>query len=193
MTDLSQPDRLDDLVNHIQFRLAAAVSDYSAPWRTPMLATIADGGSTPTLRTVVIRTVDSIAGCVRIYTDRRSDKIGQIADCSAVELGFWDPSASEQLRVAGRAQILTNADAVDTAWAGLRPEARLIYRSANVSGAPLDAATPILPDAGGRDVFTVIEIRWERWDWLWLDQHSHHRARIHWSTDGERRAEWIVP
>ncbi|MEQ8398611.1 pyridoxamine 5'-phosphate oxidase family protein [Thalassobaculum sp.] len=192
MTNLPPPEQLDELIDHIQARLAAAVSDYSAPWRTPMLATI--GGSvTPTLRTVVIRAVDRAAGWVRIYTDRRSDKVAQLIDRPAVELGFWDPSVNQQLRVAGRAQLLTDAEAVDSAWAALRPEARLIYQSAAAPGTPIDPTAPAPPDADRRDVFSVINIRWERWDWLWLGPDGHRRARIHWSRDGERQAVWVVP
>lgn len=201
MTDRTVPptDDLDALIEHILSRLAGAVRDRDAPWRAPMLASVTRDRE-PTLRTVVIRAIDAAERRLRINTDRRSDKADQLAADSRVELGFWDPVAQQQLRVAGRAELTTDGPAVDAAWAALGPEGREVYRSGARPGAPIGRADdagpgPVEPDgpSSGRQAIAVVTILWERWDWLWLGPNGHRRARVHWTADGQRQARWVVP
>jgi general stress protein 26 len=190
----SPPERLDDLVRHLLARLSSAAADRNAAWRSPMLATLTADGA-PTLRTVVLRSVDADRRVLALYTNRRSDKVAQLAARPAVELGFWDPAARQQLRVAGSAHLVTEGPMVDAAWEALPEAARWIYLDGTAPGMPLSG-----PGSSGisvadpqRDVFTVVQVTWSGWDWLWLGPDGHRRARMRWATDGSCRSAWVEP
>lgn len=186
------PDGLDALAAHVATRLAAAVPDRRSPWRTPVLATARDDG-TPSVRTVVLRSVAMPQRHLQIYTDRRSDKVAQIAAQPAVELCFWDPDAREQLRIAGCATASVSGVEVGSAWDALPEASRPMYRAAEAPGTSI--AAPDVPAIGGdgRTAFAVLTVVWERWDWLWLGTETHRRARFHWGADGACRISRVVP
>jgi general stress protein 26 len=168
------PGEADALVGHVAGRLAAAVADRQAGWRTPMLATIDETGA-PTLRTVVLRAAAPADRTLRFHTDRRSGKVRQIGLSPQVELGFWDPAGGEQLRVGGRARLITEDAELAARWAALTPPGRRLY-------------------GDNRAMLAIVAVVWERWDWLWLDApEGHRRARVDWNNDGTRTAAWIAP
>lgn len=168
------PGEADALVGHVAGRLAAAMDDRRAGWRTPMLATIGETGA-PTLRTVVLRGVAPADRTLRIHTDRRSGKVRQIGPSPRVELGFWDPTAGEQLRVGGHARLIAEDAELATAWSALTPPGRGLY-------------------GDNRAMLAIIAVVWDRWDWLWLDApEGHRRARVDWNRDGTWTAAWIAP
>jgi len=191
------PSDLGDLTGHVLERLSAAAADLAAPWRTPMLATISQAGA-PTLRTVVLRAVDPPNRGLRINTDRRSDKAGQIARNPAVELCFWDPAAGQQLRIAGIATVEASGPVADATWSSLSAEGRALYRPGPPPGTPTEGPSPLDhpptdPDGGSRESFAVIRVTWRSWDWVWLGRNAHRRARMRWLADGTFDADWVAP
>lgn len=188
------PDCLDDLAAHVLARLRHAAETRSGAWRTPMLATVAADGA-PSLRTVILRAVDTAGRTLTLYTDRRSDKAAQIARHVPVELGFWDPQACQQLRVAGTARVKVDGPAVERAWQVLPAQARAIYLGATAPGTPLGrpGSSGIPASDPRREVFAVIDVVWTRWDWLWLGPDGHRRARAEWDADGSVRWAWVEP
>lgn len=197
MRTATPPTDLDALVADVLERLAAAATDPAAPWRTPMLATVTAVGA-PTLRTVVLRSVEPMQRMVRINTDRRSAKAGQIARNPAVELCFWDPAARQQLRIAGRAVVDAVGPTANAAWSALPPDGHAIYRGGPAPGTPTPGPTPLdhaptEPDGGNRDAFAVVTVSWQSWDWVWLGVEAHRRARLRWHADGRHEGDWTVP
>lgn len=197
MNASTPPTGTDALVADVLAKLSAATADLAAAWRTPMLATIADGG-VPTLRTVVLRSVDPLQRILRINTDRGSAKARQIARSPAVELCFWDPDARQQLRIAGHATIEASGPAADAAWSALAPGGRAIYRAGPAPGTPTPGPAPLDhpptdPDGGSRGAFALVTVSWQRWDWVWLGTDAHRRARLHWRADGRIEGGWTVP
>lgn len=188
------PVRFDDLVRHIEGRLANAAGDPAAPWRTPMLATVAAGGA-PRVRTVVLREADPGSRMLRINTDRRTAKIGEIAAEPRVELGFWDPDAREQLRVAGQASVVTARAELDAVWAALTPAGRAIYGNTVAPGTPVPGPHGHLKfeSATASAALALLRIVWDEWDWVWLGENEHRRARIRWDADGRRQDQWVEP
>jgi pyridoxine/pyridoxamine 5'-phosphate oxidase len=172
------PDDLAVLEHHVVERLSQAVMSRRGAWRTPVLATIATDGA-PTARTVVIRRLDPEARLMEIFTDARSAKIAQIAAEPRVALTFWDPDAAEQLRVVGRAHRVEDASLVDARWEAIGPRGQEIYAESS-------AGT-------GRDRLMVLHVVWQEWDWLWIGDITHRRARLHWTAEGTVQAAWIDP
>lgn len=188
------PEDLDRLPGYLLDRLAHAAGAREGGWRTPMLATVTGAGA-PTLRTVVLRSVDPGRRALTVYTNRHSDKAAQIAAAPAVELGFWDAETQEQLRIAGAARLVADAAVLEGAWATLPEPARTIYRDATPPGTPLPrpGSSGIAAADPRREVFAVIEMTWSRWDWLWLGPDGHRRSRVAWPADGAAAACWVEP
>lgn len=77
-----------------------------ATGRFAQLATLSLDGL-PTVRTVVVRGVVE-NGTLEMTTDSRSAKVAGIAACSFAELCWYFPTMREQLRLTGRASVITD-------------------------------------------------------------------------------------
>jgi pyridoxamine 5'-phosphate oxidase len=195
---MTAPETLDALRDHIAAKLERAVTDRHAAWRTPICATAG-----PQARVVVLRGSSDSGRRLEVHTDRRSDKVSALAACPEIELCFWDPRSSEQLRARGTAVIETDGEAVERVWAALPIGSRLPYLSLPAPGeviaqADVQAASRLTKDETeqGRDVFAVISIQVESWDWLELGSGGQRRARFRFPKPSEEdavQAEWIAP
>lgn len=204
------PTNLNTLRSHIADRLADAITNRDAGWRTPTLATIGiDGG--PRARTVVLRSVDVLRCRLLIYTDQRSAKMHEIKATDRVALSFWDAHINQQLRLTGRASVVPPGPDVNAAWVALPVASRLPYLVGLPPGHHLTqpdcnqpenrggrALTPAETD-DGRDVFTLLAIVWTAWDWLWVGRSEHRRAQWNWEPAdnpqavGDCQGNWVVP
>ena len=191
---------------HIERELQRAPHDRHHPWRTPSLATV-DGQGGPQSRTVVLRAADPGTATLRVYTDRRSPKVHEIARQPRVALLFWNPRSSLQLRIQATAQVFTKGAEVESAWARIaQSPSRGDYLSERAPGDPAQGCDPAeagdpaqadaLPGSEGpqhgaaapaptpSDLahhLAIIECRAWVWDALSL------------SRDGHRRAAWTFP
>jgi len=170
--------------------LVRAAADHKHPWRTPVLATrAADGGANA--RTVVLRAACPATRTLRLHTDRRSDKAGEIAHAPGVALVFWDPRARVQLRVRGIARLVLDGEEHARAWANTPPLARRDYASREPPGTP--TPWPAEPGhADGAANFALILVTVVTIDRLALASGAQLRAGFVWEGD-EPRASWLVP
>lgn len=170
--------------------LVRAAADRRHPWRTPVLATVAVDGS-PNARTVVLRAADPATRTLRLHTDGRSAKAGELARDPRVALVFWDPRARVQLRLRGHAEVLREGPEHARAWAATPPAARRDYATTLPPGTPI-ATREDIARADGAANFAVILVRVMTIDWLCLAAGGHLRAGFAWEGD-EPRATWLVP
>ena len=163
---------LETLRSHIADRLVAAARTRRGAWRTPVLSTLDLRGG-PSARTIVMRSVDPAARRLEIFTDARSAKIDQVAADPRVTLTFWDPIDAEQLRVDGTATLVADSAVVEARWQSIGPRGHSVYGES------------------GRDVFRVLTVDWTAWDWLWIGDIAHRRARFDWHPNGGVDASWL--
>lgn len=173
-----------------------AVANRKAPCHTPSLGTV-DASGAPRVRTVVLRQVDAAQRRLQIHTDRRSNKLAEIAANPAVTLHGYDSGAKVQLRLRGTATVHDDAVA-DAAWARTRHFSRACYRIDPGPGSALDApdgyALPEPEDPEvGREIFRVIRVTVTELEWLYLAAQGHRRALFSWDADGACQARWLVP
>ena len=168
-------------------RLERGVADRRAPGRHPTLATVDDRGR-PQARTVVLRAADRTDACLRVYTDRHSDKVEELQANPVAGLHFWDPGAHLQIRLQGDVRI-SAGESVRSVWERLSDHARDCYGRDPAPGNMLDDALAYRkwPEP---DAFAVLEIRLQEMDILHLGRH-HRRARYE-RSDGWA-GHWIVP
>lgn len=199
---------LDALAGHIARKLENAYADRGAAWRIPVFAS--GGIDGPEARSVVLRAVRDGGWLLQIHTDLRSAKIAAIASDPRVEMCFWDPASSEQLRCRGRAMQVSDADRVERIWRDLPVGSRLPYLFGGDDlaspGQPIDHPSNALPNGSaadgrlskeeteiGRDVFAVIEVQVRSWDWLHIIGSGQRRARFETDADGAVSGSWLVP
>jgi hypothetical protein len=181
--------------------LNRAAHDRQHDWRTAVLATL--GGSEPAwadARSVVLREVDADQRCLRLFSDSRAPKIGQLQAQPQGTLLMWSPRLSWQLRLRVTLTAETDGLAVASRWAGLhltaaakdylalRPPGSVLAQAAlQAAGPPVELHSADKPGAK-RGHFAVITAQVLALDWLELRPQGHRRARF--DSDG---AAWLAP
>lgn len=198
--DAAYYDDLDETLAEAWRLLVRGAVDRRSGFHTVQLATVApDGG--PRVRTLVLRGADPATCTVRLHTDIRAEKGGQIAAEPRVEVCAYDARAKIQIRLRGKAAVHREGGVVEAAWAATGAGSRVCYRAAVAPGAEI--ATPFLGDPteaarnpedpeAGRVHFSALVIAVERLDWLYLAARGHRRAAF--DRDGAGwRGRWLGP
>lgn len=157
------------------------------------LATVAADGSAAA-RTVVLREADAAARTLRIHTDVRARKAGELAREPRATLLLYDHDAKVQVRVQA-VTTLHRGDATTRAvWDGMRATSKACYRQRAAPGEALaDPAAPGAPftDAEGYGNFVVVRLAVTGFEWLYLAASGHRRAAI--TYHPAPAARWLAP
>ncbi len=186
-------------------RLGRAVVDRRSPWHTPVLATVTADGA-PALRVLVLRGVARAERRLRLHTDIRSAKVGEIAAEPRVGLLFYDKAAKLQLRVSGTAQVAHDGAEADSAWAATRLFGRRCYTAPVAPGTPAPGPVSGLPaelehreptreeSETGRPNFAIVLVEVVRLEFLHLAVTGHRRGVLTWDPHGRGwEGRWLVP
>lgn len=173
--------------------LRRASADRHHPWRVVALCT--QGADGPRARSVILRQVHEEDRRLVFYTDRRSHKVHELAQCDRVALLCWDPRHQHQLRMTGQAALDGSSDAVAAHWATVPERAQLDYASPLPPGSPLvdgssEQGGPPAPGGAAaqdpttrlraRGHFAVLQVQVCEMDFLELDRQGHQRCRQVW-------------
>ena len=189
-------DDLDGSLAEAWRLIGRGVADRRSPFHTPTVATTRPDGS-PALRTVVLRGAAPPDWTLRFHTDVRSAKFAELEADPRVALHFYDAGRKIQIRVDGRARLLTGDPATSKIWNVMKPHSRACYRAESGPGQAF-AAPPPAP-AGeaatgnqGRENFAVVSVAAARLEWLYLAARGHRRARF--EKEGDRLScTWLAP
>ncbi len=178
-----------------------ALVSRGADWRWATLASagLISGDGTPSLRTLVLRSVDMEAMSCDFYTDARSPKVQELLDNPCCSLMFFDRDESIQLRAAGRAKIDRMDDGGQVAlalrelWNSLPDYGRGDYLTRSAPSCILEGDGQQLDVASGPNNFARIRVTISDLDWLKLSRSGHIRAAFK-LTDGQLMdAHFLVP
>lgn len=183
----------------------AGVKDRNSAAHTPTVGTVGADG-TPQLRIMILRAVSRDLRTLRFHTDARSDKTTQLQQEAAASVLVYDPAAKAQIRLSGRAHIVSNGDVADKAWSGSTPFARRCYMAEAAPGTPTAQPSSGLPEwiegkqpeeeqlADYRGNFAALMFQADSMEWLYLANAGHRRARWHWDqTQNLWLGSWLVP
>lgn len=190
---------LELILNEIHQQLHFGATRRSSPMHTPVVGT-ADGD----LRVMVLRDFDLASRTLRFHTDARSPKVAAIKVDPSITVLFYDPEAKVQIRARGIGRVGTNDAVVDAAWDQATPFAKRCYLAESAPGSSSESPVSGLPGwvegitpteaqvAPGRENFAVLLVRIVTFDWLYLANTGHRRARFEYS-DEKMIGNWLVP
>lgn len=206
-TILAAPRPLELLDDWVWDGLVAGSLSIRHAWSTAAFSTVErrdSGVYAPRSRTVVSRRVNRDMRTLEFFTDVRSAKIHQLQSEHGVAEVCWlfyRPSTLIQLRVEGRAELLTG-EAEEAAWWTTPLRSREVYSSIEPPGLvrssfqPPETTDRELTESElkrGRENFRVVRTTVATADVLYLKREGHVRARIVY-RDGETPAtHWVVP
>lgn len=183
--------------------LQSAVSERTHPFKKPVVTTI-DLEGKPKARIVILRGLDLETRSIRLHTDARSAKIGEIGRNPDVMMAFYDPVKEIQIQVRGIASVHQSDAYAEAAWKGAAPSSRRAYLaevepgtilSAPASGLPADVEGKVPSEErleGARSNFAAIQVVFEQVEWLFLSPNGNRRARFIWQGEGWT-GTWLAP
>lgn len=144
----------------------------------------------PQLRMVVIREVTENF-VFRFYTDARTEKIKQLKKNNQTSLLFYHQTAFIQVKVSGRATIVTDKTTLQNHWKNLPLHAHKDYSTTAAPGSSIENPEEItfLQD---QNHFSIVEITATRMEYLKLNTTQHLKVQFL-KTDSEWYGEFLVP
>lgn len=170
--DLSDPPRA------VLDILTRAANEPKSPWRWPVLVT--RGEAFPGARMLVVRAFDRAARTLELHTDGRSAKCAELRRDPACALVFFDKGSMVQLRVDGRARVLSGT-AAQAAFARAPDGSLDDYRGRAPGDDPASPQSAESDDA--RANFAAIEIGIERADLLAISRRGHGRRFVDFTAE----------
>ena len=195
-------DTLDGILNQIWLMLEQGITHSDNPFHWPVLGTTAKEGCS--LRTVILRQVNTADRILVCHTDARSVKVQEIMNYSQTSWIFYHPEKKIQVRISGHTTLHAHDPFADRQWADTSITSRLNYCTSQAPGTPIDKPSSGLPSfllnkiptlletEMGRKHFMAIEVYISSIDWLRLKITGNRRARFEWDED-RLGATWLVP
>lgn len=165
--------------------LVRATVDKKHPWRVVGFGTAGKQG--PQVRSVILRGANPDERQLVFYTDKRSQKISDIAHDPRVALLFWNARSNTQLRVCGIAAQQASELIVNSLWLRIPDYARNDYATLSAPGSEIKTSTPGVALETARENFVVLNVMVEHMEMLRLDRAGH--VRMAWTHRGD--SEWI--
>ncbi|WP_420404850.1 pyridoxamine 5'-phosphate oxidase family protein [Nisaea sp.] len=172
--------------------LSDAPDNRDAACRYPVLATVDETGGA-NARTLILRAFDPERWRVTLHTDRRSEKMREIAGCNAASLLFYDHGAAFQVRMKGTVAIEHDETVIAGVWRNLPEGNKPNYRSAEPPGTSLEGPGDSGPDIRGIDGFenfAILVFEPDSVDILALSPQANRRYRF---EPALGRGCWLVP
>ncbi|WP_108882456.1 pyridoxamine 5'-phosphate oxidase family protein [Anderseniella sp. Alg231-50] len=179
----------------------ACLREGAAPGRSPysiaQLATVSTDGSAK-VRYVVLRRVSEDVREITFHTDVRSSKIAEINANPDVALVAADLEKNLQIRLEGRAHVITDGRVKRTAWDASRDHSLVLFRNPLVPGTPIDSPSDGQPTNqtvtrdDGYENFCMVVMSVTSVDWLDLSPDGHERAIL--VRNGlDWHGSWVAP
>lgn len=180
-----------EILSIISKQLLLGSTDARHPFRFVNLCTL--DGNQPDSRYVVLREFKEDLALF-FYTDSRSEKVAQINKNPNAALLFYHPIERCQVKIDGKAQIITNTELLKEHWNNVQTEAKKGYQSVL---APKTAVSQ--PEEGWVQElkyqsknFSIIKVQAKQIECLQLDGEGHLRIGFNKKQD-VWQSTWLVP
>ena len=159
----------------------------------------------PSVRTVVVRNVNSIDKSISFHTDYRSKKIKEISVNNKITLLFYDRDKKIQIKCSGRAIINNKNEHSKKSWGKTMPFSKKCYIVDEPPG-----STSEIPTSGykkeheielpgeeilnsGYENFTLVNMEILEIEWLYLYRYGHRRAKFIINNKNLEKKVWLTP
>ena len=154
------------------------------PFRNFVLATTENGK--PKQRTVVLRKTLLDSSLV-IYTDKRTQKIKDIQKNPEFSALFYDSKKLLQIRVEGKAELITDKEQIATYWHTVQASSRKDYTTSVAPGTPLQNPDAVVYKSE-ENYFCPVKLTPNTIEYLRLKRPNHlrilfSRIKTVWSGD----------
>lgn len=142
----------------------------------------------PTVRSVVLRSADRVAGTLEFHTDLRSPKVADVQANPRAAILCWLPEAALQIRMQVNVRVDAGVD-VQSKWDMVPIHARKAYGIMPASGTPIAMDRAYVTPAD-RAQFAVLTCTALHIDLLSLGE-THLRATY--SRQSDWAGQWVAP
>lgn len=198
------PDYYDDLAGSLQHAwqlIGRATKDRKSDFHAPVLSTVSADG--PDARVLILRAFDADARTLIFHTDTRSAKVPALTLDRRVAVTFYDAARKLQLRTSGEATLHVGNALADARWQASGASSLRCYlgdEPGATSGRPTtglpQALQGVVPSraelAVGQKNFTVLQVKLQRVEWLYLHSRGQRRALYQWDEQGLKMG-WLNP
>lgn len=171
--------------------LVRATVDKKHPWRVVGFGTASHKG--PQLRSVILRGVNQDQHQLVFYTDKRSQKISEIAHDPRVALLFWNARSNTQLRVCGIGSAEASELIVNSVWLRIPDYARKDYATLSAPGSVVETSASGFALETARQNFVVLNVTVEHMEILRLDRAGHVRIGFALNDSNEWTQNDLIP
>jgi pyridoxine/pyridoxamine 5'-phosphate oxidase len=158
------------------------------PFRNLVLATNENGK--PRQRTVVLRKTLIDLSLV-IYTDKRTQKITDIENNSEFSALFYHPKKLLQIRVEGKAELITDKEQIATYWHTVQESSRKDYTTSTAPGTPIQNPDDVAYQSE-ENYFCPVRLLPNSIEYLRLKRPNHLRIMFS-RTDTDWSGAFLVP
>lgn len=158
------------------------------PFRYFVLATNENGK--PTQRTVVLRKTLADQSLV-IYTDKRTQKIKEIQKNPVFSALFYDTKRLLQIRVEGKAELITDTAQIASYWHTVQAASRKDYTTKLAPGTPIENLEEVEYTSTG-NYFCPVKLVPQTIEYLRLQRPNHVRVLFS-KIENDWSGEFLVP
>ena len=196
-------NNIDNVYESIWNLLEIGKKDRNSEFHQAYLATHSDNH--PSIRTVVLRKIDSTDKVISFHTDFRSTKIREISENNKISILFYDHNKKIQIKCSGIGIINNQNDNADQAWQRTQSFSKKCYIVDKAPGSISDNPTSgykkeheiELPDEeilnSGYENFTLVNMEISEMEWLYLHRHGHRRAKFIINNKDLVKKVWLTP
>ena len=195
---------LDEIEREIYNLLIQGVKKRKSNFHNAVLGSVSYDNK-PEIRTVVLRDFSQKNLNIKIHSDLRSKKIKDLEQNKNISLLFYDEKKKIQIRIRGFANIL---ESYEPSWTKLSDWSKRCYLTSQPPGKESNSPTSGFPEKFSHEApqteesnnaiknFSVIEIKFNQIEWLFLASQGHRRALFNVIRQGENtylEKKWLVP
>jgi pyridoxamine 5'-phosphate oxidase len=144
----------------------------------------------PRQRTVVLRKTLLDLSLV-IFTDKRTQKIKDIQNNSEFSALFYDSKKLLQIRVEGKAELITDKEQIATYWHTVQQESKKDYTTSIAPGTPIKNPEEVSYELN-ENYFCPVKLVPNTIEYLRLNRPNHLRVLFS-RIDADWSGEFLVP
>ena len=178
----------EDILQELKNELINGYAKRKHPFRYFTFATL--NNHTPRLRTVVLRKL--IPDCtLLVYTDLRFQKVADIQQNKLVSGLFYHPKKLLQLKIDGKAEIISDAAALKPYWNSINENSKKDYTTQKAPGTKIKNPDHVVYKED-TNYFCVLKINITKIEYLRLKRPNHIRVNFI-KTENGFEGDFLVP